>query len=53
MTLAAPSHLPPMNLGAYNIQDSRGFGLLKEILAVQMGNYDIMLLIETRIPEVV
>ena len=45
--------LPKLNLGTYNIQYGWVFGLPKELQAVQMGNYDIMLLMETKMKEAV
>ena len=35
----------------YNIWDVRGFGLPKAIRAVQLGNYNLMLILETNIPD--
>ena len=42
-----------LNLGAYNIRDGRGFALPQVIQDVDKGNYDLMLLTETNIPDVV
>ena len=42
-----------LNLGMYNIQYSRGFGIPQAIRAVKRENYDIMLLTERNIPDVV
>ena len=42
-----------MNLGTYNIQDVCGFGLLQKIRAVRLGNYDVMLLMKTKISDTV
>ena len=33
----------------YNIRDSQGFALHQGIWDVQLGNYDLMLLMETKI----
>ena len=52
VTPAAPPP-PRLNLGIYNIQDGHGFSLLRAPWAVQMENYDIMLLIETKILDMV
>ena len=38
-----------INLCTYNIWDVRAFGLLGAILEVQKGDYDIMILNETKI----
>ena len=35
----------------YNIQDVRGFVLPQAVRAVQLVNYDVMLLTETKIPD--
>ena len=42
----APSGL---NLGKHNIRGGCGFGLPQEIWVVQLGNYDLMLLMDTKI----
>ena len=39
-----------LNLGTYNIRYSRGFGLHHAIRVVQLVNYDVMILTETKIP---
>ena len=44
---AAPP--PSLNLGTYNIRDGQGFGLPQEIQAVQIRNYNLMLLTEVNI----
>ena len=41
------------NLGTCNIWDGRGFGLPLSIWAVERWNYDLMLLMETNIPDAV
>ena len=35
----------------YNIRDDRYFGLAQVIWEVQLGNYDVMILIKTKISE--
>ena len=42
-----------MNLGTYNIRDSGAFSLPHALRAVQMENYDLVLLTETKIPDAV
>ena len=44
-----PNCPPGLNLGKYDIWDGHGFRLLHEIWAVQLGNYDVILLMETKI----
>ena len=57
--LAAPPprrqtpHPMRLNLGTYNIQDCGGFGLPQAIRAVERGNYNLMLLAETKILDAV
>ena len=46
-----PPRLPGLNLGKYNIQDGCGFGLPQAIFAVKRGNYNLMILTETKIPD--
>ena len=48
-----PPHPPGLNIGTCNIPYGRGFGLPQSIWAMQLGNYDLMLLTETKIPNVV
>ena len=52
-----PQRRPPrpmvINLGMYNIRDGCGFALPQVIQDVDKGNYDLMLLTETNIPDVV
>ena len=40
-----------INLRTYNIQDSQGFGLPQTIQYVRLGNYDLMMLTEKKIPD--
>ena len=40
---------PGLNLIIYNVLYSRGFGLLQAIRATQIGNYDLVKLMETNI----
>ena len=40
-------------MGTYNIGDSGGFGLPQAISSIKQGNYELMLLIETKILEAV
>ena len=40
-----------LNLGTYYIWYGCIFGLLQEFRAVQLGNYNVMLLTETKIPD--
>ena len=42
-----------LNLGTYNIRDGQGFGLSQEIRAIERGNYNVMLLTDTNIPDAV
>ena len=42
-----------LNVGTYNIQYRRGFGLLQEIWSVERGKYYLMLLTEEKIPDAV
>ena len=44
-----PPRPPGLNSGTYNIQDGRGLGLPQAIRDVQLGNYGLMLLNETKI----
>ena len=44
---------PQLNLSTYNIQDRHGFGLLQAIRLVHLGKYDLMLLTDTKILDVV
>ena len=48
-----PPQPPGLNLRTYNIRYSFILGLLQAIQAVNMGNYDVMLLAEWKISEVV
>ena len=50
MTLANPPP-PGLNLRTYNISDGLGFDLPQPIQETQLRNYDVMLLIETKIPD--
>ena len=45
-----PPHPLGINLGTYNIRDDCGFGLPQAIQAIQIGNYDLMVLTEKKIP---
>ena len=49
--LRRPPRPPVINLGMYNIRYGYGFGLPQAIRAVHFGNYDLMLLTETNIPD--
>ena len=40
-------------MGTYNIRDSCVFGLSQAIRAVEQGNYDLVILTETKIPDAV
>ena len=40
-----------INLGTYNIWDGRRFRLPQAIGDIEQGNYDLMLLTETNVPE--
>ena len=42
-----------LNFRVYNIQDGSGFGPPQDIQALKRGKYDLMLLKETKIPNVV
>ena len=42
-----------LNLGTYNIQDGCGFVLPQAISAVKRGNYDLILLTETKISDTI
>ena len=44
-----PKPHPGMNLGTYNIWYGRGFELPQAIWDVQLGNYELMLLTDTKI----
>ena len=44
---------PGLSLRTYNILYGYGFGLPQAIRAVQIGNYDVILMIETNIPDAV
>ena len=44
---------PGLNMGTYNIWDGHGFGLPQAIPSVKQGNYKLMLLTETNIPDMV
>ena len=50
-----PLHKPPrpqgLNFGAYNICDGRYFGLAQAIWVLQIRNYDVMMLKETKISD--
>ena len=41
-----PTRFLSINLGMYNIWDGRVFASPQAIQAVQLGNYDLMLLVE-------
>ena len=41
-----------MNLGMYSIRDGRGFGIPQAIRTIQMGNYNLMRLTETKVQDV-
>ena len=47
-----PHHRPPrprgLSIGTYNILYGRGFGIDQDIRAVQVGGFDIMVLMETK-----
>ena len=45
-----PTYPPCLNHLMYNIRYGQGFILPQAIWAVQLGNYDLMLLTETNIP---
>ena len=57
LPLPLPWSLPPrpmgLNLGMYKIWDGHGFGTPHTIWAAEQGNYDLMLLMETNIPDAV
>ena len=40
-----------INLGMYNIRDGWGLDIHQEIRAVQLSNYERMILTETKIPD--
>ena len=42
-----------LSQGTYSIRDGRGFVLPQAIHAIKQGNYELMLLTETKIPGVV
>ena len=45
---------PGLNLGTYNIRDGRVFAPPpKSVQATQLGNYDLMIIIEMNIPYMV
>ena len=50
---AGRSAPPRLNLGMYNIRDGHGFGFPQVLRVVQLGNYELMLLPETKIPNTV
>ena len=44
-----PPRPPRLFIGALNIQDSRGFGLVQAICVVESGGFDVMLITKTNI----
>ena len=46
-----PKRPPGLNIGTYNIRDGRAYGLPQAIRAVQLGNYDFMVVTETKIQD--
>ena len=57
LVLLTPQHRLPrymgLNLGKYNIWYGRGFVLPQTIHTVEQGNYNFILLTETKIPDTV
>ena len=53
LTWRHPSCPLGLKLGKYNIWDSHDFVLPKAIYAVKQGNYNLMLLTVTKIPDMV
>ena len=51
--LCHPPYPIGLNLVTCNIRDGRGFRLPQAIRAVQIGNYNLILMTETKIPDVV
>ena len=55
MAMPPTKRHPPLpiglNLDTYNIPNGRGFGPPQAISAIGRGNYDLMLLKETKIPD--
>ena len=50
---AGQTTLPGLILGTYNIRYSHGFGLLQALWVEHMGNYDLVLLADTKILDTV